>query len=170
MSNDVQSILYASDLSRGCENVLAFAISFANRLGAKLHVLTVIPEEREKSLVEVDSYVPQAALDEYHDDRAQRVKDHMEAQIAAFYAVRPEMDATRAISEITVRENDDVAQLILDEAKAGHADMILMGSRGDVGLVGLLLFGSVVLDVARNSPVPLLLVPIHEREKAGADS
>ena len=170
MGNDVQSILYASDLSRGCEHVLAFAISIANRLGAKLHVLTVIPEERETSLVEVDSYVPQGALDEYHDDRAQRVKAHIEAQVAAFYAVHPEMDATQGISEITVRENDDVAELILDEAKAGHADLILMGARRDVGLVGLLLFGSVVVDVARKSPVPVLLVPIREREEAGADS
>ena len=53
MGNDVESILYASDLSHGSEHVLAFAISMANRLGAKLHVLKVIPEERETSLVEV---------------------------------------------------------------------------------------------------------------------
>ena len=170
MRNDVQSILYASDLSHGSEHVLAFAISLANRLGAKLRVLTVIPDEREKSLVEVDSHVSQAALDEYHDDRARRVKEHVQAQVAAFYALHPEMDATQAISEITVRENDDVAELILDEAKAGHADLILMGARRDVGLVGLLLFGSVVVDVARKSPVPILLVPIPDREKAGADS
>ena len=170
MGNDVQSILYASDLSHGSEHVLAFAISIANRLGAKLHVLKVIPDEREKSLVEVDSYVPQATLDEYHDDRAQRVKEHIEAQVAAFYAVHPEMDATQAISEITVRENDDVAELILDEARAGHAELILMGARRDVGLVDLLLFGSAVLDVARKSPVPVLLVPLHEGEKTGADS
>ncbi len=117
--------------------MLAFAISIANRLGAKLHVLKVIPDEREKSLVEVDTHVPQATLDEYHNERAQRVKEHIEAQVAAFYAAHPEMDATQAISEITVRENDDVAELILDEAKAGHADLILMGARRDVGLVGL---------------------------------
>lgn len=159
MSNEIRSILYAADLAHGCEDVLAYAIGMANRLGAKLNVLTVIPDAREKSLIEVDSYVPQAALDEYHDDRAQRVKKHIEGQIAAFCAVRPDMDAAQAISEITVHEGDDVAQLILDEARAVPSDLILMGSRGEGLLVGLL-FGSVVQEVTRRSPVPLLLVPV----------
>ena len=159
MSNEIRSILYAADLDQGCEEVLAYAIGMANRLGAKLHVLKVIPDEREKSLVEVDSHVPQAALDKYHDDRARRVKEHIESQIAAFYAVRPTVDAAQAISEITVHEGDNVAELILDEAKAGPADLILMGSRGEHALTGLL-FGSVVQEVTRKSPVPVLLVPV----------
>jgi nucleotide-binding universal stress UspA family protein len=132
----------------------------ANRLGARLKVLTVIPEQREKSLVEVDSYVPQETLDQYHDDRAQRVKQHIEGQIAAFYAVRPDKDG-QPISEITVHEGDDVAQLILDEAQAGPADLILMGSHPEGVLLGLL-FGSVVQEVTRKTPVPLLLVPIDD--------
>ena len=63
MKTDIGSILYAADLGAGCEEVLAYAIGLANRMGAKLKVLTVIPEEREKSLVEVDSHVPKEILD-----------------------------------------------------------------------------------------------------------
>jgi nucleotide-binding universal stress UspA family protein len=159
MSNEIRSILYAADLGDGCEDVLAYAIDMANRLGAKLQVLTVIPDEREKSLIEVDSYVPQAGLDKYHDARAQRVKAHIEAQVAAFYAVRADKTPKRPIAEITVHEGDDVAQLILQEAEAGAADLILLASRGEGALVGLL-FGSVVQEVTRKSPVPLLLVPV----------
>lgn len=159
MNNDIRTILYAADLGPGCEDVLAYAIGMANRLGARLKVLTVIPEEREKSLVEVDSYVPQEALDKYHDDRAQRVKQHVQDQIAAFYAVRPDKDS-QPISEITVHEGDDVAQLILDEVQAGPADLILMGSHPE-GVLGLL-FGSLVQEVTRKTPVPLLLVPLDE--------
>ena len=157
MKTDIGSILYAADLGAGCEEVLAYAIGLANRLGAKLKVLTVIPEEREKSLVEVDSHVPKEILDQYHHDRAQRVRQHIEAQIAAFYAVRPEKHG-QPISEVTVHEGDDVAQLILDEAQAGPSDLILMCSRAEGVLMGLL-FGSVVQDVMRKSTVPLLLVP-----------
>jgi nucleotide-binding universal stress UspA family protein len=46
MSNEIRSILYAADLSDDCEVVLAYAIALANRLGAGLQVLTVIPDER----------------------------------------------------------------------------------------------------------------------------
>jgi len=160
MSNEIRSILYAADLSDDCEVVLAYAIGLANRLGARLQVLTVIPDEREKSLVEVDSYVPQAQLDKYHDARALRVKQHIEAQVAAFYAVRADKAPERPVAEIAVHEGDDVAELILDEARKGSADLIVMASRGEGILMGLL-FGSVVHEVTRKSPVPLLLVPIR---------
>jgi len=157
MKTDIGTILYAADLGAGCEDVLAYAIGLANRMGAVLKVLTVIPDEREKSLVEVDSHVPKDILDQYHHDRAQRARQHIEAQIAAFYAVRPEQPG-QPISEITVHEGDDVAQLVVDEARAGPSDLILMCSRGEGVLRGLL-FGSVVHDVMRKSTVPLLLVP-----------
>jgi nucleotide-binding universal stress UspA family protein len=166
MRNEIGSILYAADLSDDCELVLAYAITLANRLGARLEVLTVIPEERERSLIEVDSYVPQDELDKYHDARALRVKQHIEAQVAAFYAVRAGTAPERTMAEIAVHEGDDVAELILDEAGKASADLIVMGSRGEGVLMGLL-FGSVVQEVTRKSPVPLLLVPIHgnaERE------
>ena len=71
-------------------------------------MLRVIPEQREKSLVEVDSHVPQEMLDKYHDDRAQRVKAHIEAQIAAFYAVRAGEGRRSPSREISVQEGDDV--------------------------------------------------------------
>jgi len=104
--------------------------------------------------------VPQDALDRYHEARAQRVKAHIEAQVAAFYAVRANKAPARPIAEIIVQEGDDVAQLILEEAESGPADLILMASRGEGALVGLL-FGSVVQEVTRKSRVPLLLVPVR---------
>ena len=161
MGNEIKSILYAADVSDDCERLLAYAIDMANRLGARLQVLTVIPDQREKSLIEVDSHVPQEMLDKYHDARAMRVKQHIEAQVAAFYAVRADKAPQRPISEITVHEGDDVAELILDEARIGSTDLILMASRGEGLLMGLL-FGSVVNEVTRKSSVPLLLVPIRD--------
>jgi nucleotide-binding universal stress UspA family protein len=161
MSKEIKSVLYAADLGPGCEEVLAYAIGVARQFGAWLQVVTVIEEEREKSLVEVDSHVPQAALDRYHDDRAKRVKEGIEAQIAAYYAERPDLEAgAKAIFEITVHEGDDVARRVLDEADAKQADLILIGSRGEGVLAGLL-FGSVVHDLIGQTRTPVLLVPIR---------
>ena len=167
MGNEIKSILYAADVSDDCERLLAYAIDMANRLGARLQVLTVIPDQREKSLIEVDSHVPQEMLDKYHDARAMRVKQHIEAQVAAFYAVRADKAPQRPIAEITVHEGDDVAELILDEARIGSTDLILMASRGEGLLMGLL-FGSVVNEVTRKSLVPFLLVPIREEPESAA--
>lgn len=169
MNNEIRSILYAADVSDDCEAALAYAITLANRLGARLQVLTVIPDEREKSLIEVDSYIPQAELDKYHDARALRVKQHIEAQVAAFYAVRADKVPERPIGEIIVHEGDDVAELILDEARKGSADLILMASRGEGILMGLL-FGSIVREVTQKTRVPLLLLPIREEAAPEARS
>lgn len=158
MSDEIKAILYAADLEPGCEEVLAYAIGVAKQFGATLQVVTVIKDERETSLVEVDSYVPQEALDKYQDDRVQRVRNSIEAQVAAYYAERLDRGADEAIFEITVHEGDDVAQRVLEEADRKRPDLILVGSRGEGVLAGLL-FGSVVHDLIRRTRIPVLLVP-----------
>lgn len=159
MSYNFRNILYAADLDDGCTQVLAHAIDLANRLGARLHVLTALPDLREKSLIEIDTHVPQEALDKYHDDRARRAKLHLEEQIAAFYAVRAAEAPARPITEVSVQEGDDIGRLILDKAGSISADLILMGSHRE-GALAALLFGSVVHDVMRKTRIPLLLVPV----------
>ena len=163
MNLEIRTILYASGLGEGCEAALSYAINLANRLGARLQVMTVIDEQRERSLIDLDSHVPQQGLDQYHDDRAARARAHIEAQLAAFYAVRGSDAPARPIVELIVHEDDDVAQAILEEAERGGADLILLGSRG-AGLLAGLLFGSVPQEVLRRTLRPLLLVPVAEGE------
>ncbi|HQQ70637.1 MAG TPA: universal stress protein [Alicycliphilus sp.] len=160
MNHDIQTILYASDLGEGCEAALAYAIVLADRLGARLQVLTVISDERERSLVDLEEHVPQQALNQYHDGRAARTLAHIEAQIAAFYAARGAGAAPRPpVTELIVHEGDDVPQAILDAAERGGADLIVMASRGKGRLAGLLL-GSATQEVLRRTRTPLLLVPV----------
>ncbi|MBK6615606.1 universal stress protein [Ottowia sp.] len=160
MNHDIRTILYACGLGEGCEATLAHAINLANRLGARLLVLSVIDDQRERSLIDLPAHVPQQGLDQYHDDRAKRARAHIEAQVAAFYAVRSDDAPTRPITELIVHEGDDVPQAILDEAERGSADLILMASRGE-GLLAGLLFGSVAQEVLRRTRKPLLLVPVE---------
>ncbi|MFT4102349.1 MAG: universal stress protein [Burkholderiaceae bacterium] len=158
LSPDIHTILYASDLDDGCASALACAIGLANRLGARLLVLAVIDEQRERSLIDIDSHVPQPILDQYHDDRAKRVLAHVQAQVAAFYTLRPEEAPQNPITELIVHEGDDVPQAILDEADRNNADLIVMTSEGK-GLLASLLFGGAAQQVLRRTRKPLLLLP-----------
>lgn len=161
MNPDIRTILHATGLGQGCETALAYAIGLANRLGARLLVLTVIDEQRERSLIDLEEHVPQPPLDQYHSDRANRAREHIEAQIAAFYAVRADDAPPSPVTELIVHEGDDVAQAILDEAERGGADLILLASRGTGRLAGLL-FGSVSQEVMRRTQRPLLLIPVED--------
>ena len=159
MSQPVNAMLYAAELGPGCEDALAYAIRLGKQLSATLRLVAIIGDERETSVVEVDSYVPQGALNQYHDNHAKRVKERLEAQIAAFSAECPDLNIDTTVYEIKVREGDDVAQLILAEAQAIPTDMILLGTTQNENPILEFLFGSVVQDVTRRSAVPVLLVP-----------
>lgn len=161
MKHDTPSILYATDRGHDCEPALAYAIDLANRLGARLRVLTVIEDQRERSLVDLDSHVPQKALDQYHNKRAVRTLAQIEAQIADFYTARGGVAPQQPIAELVVHEGDDVPQAILDEADRANADLIVMASRGKSVLAGLLL-GSATQEVLRRTRKPVLFVPVEE--------
>lgn len=156
-------ILYAADLNEGSEEVLAYAINVANHLRGKLHVMVGIRDIREKSLIEIDTHVPQDLLDEYHESRINRVRQHMEEKVSAFYAERKDTPA-RPIEAITVQEGDDIGDLILARAKEIGADLIIMSSRGRRTFSNLV-FGSVAQDVLRETSIPLLLVPVGKTSK-----
>jgi nucleotide-binding universal stress UspA family protein len=119
--------------------------------------VAVIEDQREKSAVEADSYVPNEALDHYHEDHARRVRGKIESQVAAYRAEHPHMYILSPITEIKVRAGDDVADLILEEAKA--TDLILLGSHGASALKTLLV-GSVAQKVTEKTRILVLLVPI----------
>jgi nucleotide-binding universal stress UspA family protein len=53
-----------------------------------------------------------------------------------------------------------IAAAIADEADAWPADLVVAGTHGRTGVQRLLL-GSVAEGIARVSPVPVLLIPLH---------
>ncbi len=88
-----------------------------------------------------------------------------EAQIDDYYAeecARALAPARRMLDEAGVRyvvhtELGQPAEAIVAKARKVGADLICMGTRGH-GAVGRVVLGSVALDVARHSPVPVMLV------------
>ncbi|HQR52871.1 MAG TPA: universal stress protein [Burkholderiales bacterium] len=158
MSADVRNLLCAVSPEDTEGAVLDRAIPLAGQLHARLHVVSVIDDEREKSVVEVDSHVPAEALERYHQERAERVRSCIDALIAEARAAHPDRVFDNVVSEVVVREGDDAAQLVLDEAHRVSADLIVLGSHQTSSLLGRL-FGSVTHEVASMAGIPVLLVP-----------
>lgn len=160
MGEKIGIILCATHLGTGSEKVLDFAIRATKQLRAKLHVVTVIEDEREKAAVEVEGHVPQDLLDKYHSDHAERVREEIEKMIASRRSEYGWSVVHDALSHIKVRAGGDVPQFILEEAQAVKADLILLGTSGTSALKELLL-GSVAQEVIEKTQVPVLLVPIR---------
>jgi len=159
VSEKIGTILCATDLGTGSEDVLDFAIRLTKQMRAKLHIVKVIDDEIERAAVEPEGNVPQDLLEKYQAEHVERVREEIEKKMESRrseYGVGVIWDA---ISHIRVRAGDDAAQRILDEARAVSADLILLGTSGTSVLRGLL-FGSVSQAVITKTSVPVLLVPI----------
>jgi nucleotide-binding universal stress UspA family protein len=110
----------------------------------EIHVVTVhLPVPRVGGMHRV---VSEAQIDDYYADECAR-------------ALAP---ARRILDDAGVRyvvhaELGQPADVIVAKARQLGVDLVCMGTRGH-GAVGLIVLGSVALDVARQSPVPVMLV------------
>jgi nucleotide-binding universal stress UspA family protein len=151
-------ILVAIDGSAHARSALAEAIDLARSTNATLTVMTVVPASNPWALGG-GYYVP-ANLDELDRQTERNYERMLGVAIAAY--VPDDMPVTGIV------KRGNVAAAIVDQALAGHHDVIVMGSRGR-GDVGSLLLGSVTHHVLHASPVAVLLVHAgtHAKPDAG---
>lgn len=144
------TVLVATDGTDDSDGAVEAAVDLAHDTGARLLVLSVVPEgasdeaeegdgargEREPPPRDGDSEIAQAA------ERANSIVDH---------AIEWGLDAAPIIWE------GDPAQAILAAAESESADIIVIGSNARGG-VGRILLGSVSDAVIRNATVPVMVV------------
>ncbi len=136
----ISRILLATDGSAFSELAGEYAIYLAEKLGARLtalHVLKIEPPKR-LSPEEVDEEKARAAKIIFH---------HLE-KTAAERGVK---------LETKVLISRDVSEAIVEEAKLGRYELLVMGSLGKTGLKKLLM-GSVSEQVVKHAPCPVLVV------------
>jgi len=150
-----RNILIAVDGSKHSERAVEEAVDLAKTTGATLTAVAVTPDIAP--FVYVGGYggmVPPQSLGDLHEQshhEHERMLDDVLGRLAGDTEVR------RLIVQ------GSPAQTILEQAKDGGHDLIVMGSRGRGELRSLLL-GSVSHHVLQASTVPVLVV--HAQEAA----
>lgn len=140
-------ILVPTDGSPTAQRGLEEAIALARMLGASLRILHVV--EARRVLSEFNGTVPPEQL--IADWRAAGEK-HVDA------ATRRAREAgANATGAVRCDPGLRVFEIIVDEARASEAGLIVMGTHGRRGLQRMAL-GSDAEMVVRDSPVPVLLV------------
>lgn len=160
-----RSILYATDLSEGARQALNHAAAVADRFDGDLTVLHVLPDSLEQ-------YSEEAGMDlaahfgeeaAYWLDKGERgqaaeaIHRRLEGMVRERFA-HPNTGVHLANAEIRVVSGEPAGS-ILDQSGQGDFDLVVMGTRGHGGLLGLVL-GSVARQVITHSSVPVLVVPL----------
>ncbi|BAL23915.1 universal stress protein [Azoarcus sp. KH32C] len=155
MAYGIQNILIATDLGPHSADVLKHAAGMAQRLGAQLHLVTVMYSSAQNSMVALDSYLPEEAIPRLREDAVRRIRERIDEEIADLGK-----DASLAgVTSVGILEGAP-ADIVLAEAQRLEADLIVLGSAGHTAL-GEILIGSVAHRVTVKSTVPVLLVPIN---------
>jgi len=135
------NILVPIDFSPCAERALDYACTLAAKLGAKVHVVNALGGALPELSV---------ALTE------QMLASLRQTNAAALDKVVEPRRSLATFGELRVVD-DDPRDAILATAKAVHADLIVLGTRGRRGISRMLL-GSVAEEVVRRAACPVLAI------------
>lgn len=150
-------LLVAVDSSSKAERALVEAIGLAQTNNAKLTVMTVVPAPSAWALSY--GYGEPVNLNGLREQAERSYQTMLEAVVES---VPDGLPVTHVL------KHGAAGPAIVDEARAGDHDLIVMGSRGRGGLRSLLL-GSVSHHVLQASPIAVLVIGACEEPACGAD-
>lgn len=141
----ITRVLVPSDFSECSGRALDYAKTVADRFGASLDLLNVVPNPYVAAASEVNVPLPQEFLDELEGEARQQLE-----------AALSPAERSRFHAQVSVQIGDPLLA-ITEYAKANAIDLIVMGTHGRTGLAHVVL-GSVAERVVRTAPCPVLTV------------
>ena len=145
---DIKKILVPTDFSSGSRVAYGFASSIAEKTGAVVDFIHVIPSLKYLSDSLKTLGVPFDMEKDLYPHLVEKAKKMCEDDIHQHV---PELSRGESIVMIDRKPSDD----IIKKANEGHYDLIVMGARGSHD-DGLLKWGSITEHVIRYSDVPVL--------------
>ena len=148
---EVKKILWPTDFSKNAERALPYVTSLGEKYETEVHVLYVIQElaYHEPWYGEFD----RSHIDKIHEWEEKKAQERLDETCENYLKGCPLYIRHTAIG--------DPAQEILKLIDTEKVDMVVMASHGRRGHFH---FGSVAEKVVKNSPVPVVTIPIG-REK-----
>jgi nucleotide-binding universal stress UspA family protein len=151
----VKKVVVPVDYSESSLGVLRFAAEIAERAGGELtalHVWECMPHAPPDLKVRGPDGKPRRLEDVIRSNAEKEMQEFLAgAKLPASVPIR-----TKVVS-------GDAAKRVLERLNAGKHDLVVMGTHGRGGFKHMVL-GSVAEKIIRESPVPVITVPIGKRE------
>ncbi|MFZ0134048.1 MAG: universal stress protein [Desulfobacterales bacterium] len=164
----IKKILFATDLSEGARQALAYAVSLSNRYGAPITILHALEESAGVSAAVMYHIGPDLwnEIKKKHEDTARNViiakqREDDPAVKEALHHYYNEVsqsfeEQAFTLEDVVVKRGRPV-DLIVETAERRRCDLIVMGTRGQGGLTQMML-GSTAQKVLKRSKIPVLVV------------
>ena len=162
MIPEIKKILYATDLSENARYAFTYAVSLADRYGAKITILHVLEELHPGATNLAAQIVGEEKWNELRKDNEQNVIHMIKTRLETFCEdVANEVPQCQFFVDQVLVKIGHPADIILKQAEATQCDMVVMGTHG-LGLLADVAMGSTSRRVARRCNKPVLIVRLPE--------
>lgn len=161
MVQDINTILYASDLGESSKPAFYMAAKEAFRHNAQMTFLHVVDPGNTATKALVEGFITSLAVSEMRNEGIERLKEWMGGRIEEF--CHCELSGREPLQKYPLArvEEGPPAETIIKIADDMGADLIVMGTRTRTHtLVGRLFLGSTAQAVLQLSDRPVMVVPI----------
>lgn len=148
---ELKRILWPTDFSKNAEQALPYVSSLSEKFTSEVHVLYVIEElaYHESWYGEFD----RAHMEKIHKWEEQKAKERLD-QICESYL----KGCPLYVRHIAIGDPAEEILRIIDQE---GMDMVVMSTHGRKGHFS---YGSVAEKIMRNSPVPVVTIPIRQKK------
>lgn len=164
----IKKILLALDLTEGSNRVVEVAVGLAQRSGAELEIIHVVPDP----LADDQSQVLASALGFDRGKVASKARHRVEALFDRLIrdlepAYGEHVEVAQLLAKRRVTMGDPAAEIVAYAQKTG-ADLVVVGSQNPARADSAYL-GRVAATVARRSPTHVVVVPIPSLSRLSDD-
>ena len=151
----IKKILTPVDGSKHSLKAAQYAMEIASKMGAKVHLLHVLPSSASLYQSFFGLVTPKAAMERELSEKLEKDWKKIGQEILDKTLEQTHIVGVKARSVKLVHGN--VVESIIDVTKSGQYDMIIMGNKGTGGISEALL-GGVSIQISRHAPCPVLIV------------
>jgi len=159
MNNEINVIIYASDIRKGSRKVFHAAIQEAIRHQAEIIYVHAIDKVNKITPDASYSFLPKNIEKSHSELQKSAAVSDIRKRIKGFLAATEfsTLDSVPALS-ISIQFGSP-EEVIINASKQYKADLIVMGNR-EVSALSRVFLGSTAHKVLQNSAVPVLIVPL----------
>jgi nucleotide-binding universal stress UspA family protein len=160
----IQTVLYATDLSKNSAYAFRYAVNTAKQHDAKIHLLHAIeplsPQEEALALV----YVEKEEIDRRRRDATENLRERIEERLKQFAEkeLQDDPETLKRVVGIHVVQGNPATEILNMSDKLG-CDIIIMGTHGK-GVISHAFLGSVSEKVLHRIRKPVYIIPLPKED------
>lgn len=144
------TIILPVDFGKTTDKLVDGAIKFAKETNGKICLIHIAPMDLGLAVGDLGmQYLPEIAENEIQQEL-------LELNVLEQRIIAQGIDCEHLLKQGVAKD------VILDYAKQKNADYIVMGSHGRSGMYDVFI-GSLTKELTQLSPIPVLVIPCHER-------